>query len=412
MSAVLPPSLVALGLTDPTLELDERTLRRAYARNLKLIDVEAEPERFQTLREHLDQSLRWIAWRDQARQAADAATSAEGATPDAAQPAPAPAAAPSIEQPDRKPEEAGTAVFESFHGQWPSLAQEESTVRHALQAALGDERLLNIDARTFFEWNIARLLAGGWRAGHEHLLEASIDAFDWAAEHARLAHFGQVGAWLSAAIRDRATFRALGGEQIEVLDRLIARVRQAVPPDAKTLQDEVAQLQFLVQRVPNWLRIVSPVEPVNQRFEMWRQIQPSPPQRIPQPTPQFVNKRPASELGPGLLIMMVLIILVSLSGLLRQSPRPAPRPQWRPEEVATEAQLMRRQAHAEALLAQVLAARQSQSPKPGAGGRAASSPALLPLPASTDVPWWRPPWEAGQGNAPSPFPSLGDSGGK
>jgi hypothetical protein len=412
MSAVLPPSLVALGLTDPTLALDERTLRRAYARNLKLIDVEAEPERFQTLREHLDQALRWIAWRDQARQAAEAANCAEAATPDAARPAPAPAPTPSLEHAGPKPEESGAAVFASFHGQWAGMRQEAPESSHALQAALADERLLNIDARTFFEWNVAHLLAGGWRTGHEHLLEAAIDAFGWAQEHARLAHFGQVGALLSAAIRDRATFRALGGEQIEILERLIARVRQAVPPDAKALQLEVEQLQFLVQRVPHWLRIVSPVEPVNQRFEMWRQIQPVPPPPVPQPTPQFVSRRPASELGPAMLIMMVLIFLAGIASHNQQPARQASRPDPTPAELATDAQLLRRQRQAEVLLANVMAARQLPAPKQDGGRRTAGTAAMPPLPASLDTPWWQPRSPAGGGNARDQFPPLGTSAGK
>jgi len=286
MSA-LPPFLAALEL-DPATDPDERALRRAYARRLKQIDVEAEPARFQALREALDQGLRWVAWRDQQRPVQAPApeplpelapspaptlarpTQADTAPAPTARDAPRarpepdagtlppPSAAPAP-QPD--PDALAAAVFARLQQRIGEGLADAETTRTLLLRFLGDPDLASIDARVAFELAVARLLGGAWRPGHEHLLDPAIEAFGWNSDHARLKHFGQLGAMLTAAIRERGTVQAFGPAQRIALDALLARIRSEAPPDPALLAEDVPQLQRLVERVPNWLRIVSPVAP-------------------------------------------------------------------------------------------------------------------------------------------------------
>ncbi len=339
-----PPFLAALGISDDSPSLDERALRRAYARVLKTIDIDTEPERFQALRESLERALQWNAARARAGLAADVATTpspspsspSSSSAPDASD---APAA--SAAQARSEQEEAATAAFAAFHFEVVAVFADEEAARAALVRSLSDERLVSIDARTLFEWRVAALLANGWQAGHEHLLDPAVEVFGWNSDHARLVNFGQVGALLTAAIRDRAIAQNFTPAQRAAVEPLLVRLRSAVPPDPKQLPDEVPALQFLVQRVANWLRIVSPVDPVNQRFEMWRQLPAARQQPAAQapigPQPQFVKQKPASATWPGVLVMAALglLALVGQAGGGVFVPLAAPdsfdQPWWTPE---------------------------------------------------------------------------------
>lgn len=396
MTDALPPFLAVLEL-DPSTPPDERALRRAYARRLKQIDIEAEPERFQALREALDQGLRWVAWREQqglARPPAPAPAAeplpelAPPPAPTLARPAEADAQAPprpsqaprarpeagtgeapAVEMPAPGPDELAAVVLARLKRRIEDGLADSEAARSVLLGFLGDPGLVSLDARAAFEAAVARLLASHWQPGNEQLLDPAIEVFGWNSDHAHLRHFGQAGLLLTAAIRDRAVVQAFSPSQRAALDALLARLRSLAPPDPAALASEVPQLQFLVERASNWLRIVAPVGPVNERFEMWsRRPVAAPAPAAAGPQPQFVRRKPASAWGPGGLVLTGLLMLLAIGRELALDPqakgsRDAGRPGAHSTPVddadlarhqqAANADLARRQKEADALLARI-----------------------------------------------------------
>lgn len=401
MSRALPPFFAELGIEDADSALDERTLRRAYARRLKLIDIEGEPLRFQDLREALEAALRWSAARDRDAESAPAAVDANEASHDAE---PTPPAAPALAA--DAPEALADAVFATFQPQVATFL-DRALAHDAVQHALADPRLVSIDARTFFEWRIARLLAEGWQAGHQHLLSPAIEAFGWDGDHARLANLGQVGALLAAAVRDIEVTQGFTEAQKVAIAPLLDRIRAAVPPDADTLADDIAALQFLVQRVPNWLRLVSPVEPVNQRFQMWRDRPAAPPATAAPPVgaqPRSTQKTPSSQ--PGMVAVVVAIILTVLSQIGRltdHSSGGATRPQVVVPVAAETRALEERQQRADALLEAIRHPALPRKPASPAAPFMAPDP-FKRVPSTLDQPWYAPDWAKDPGARGSTTP--------
>jgi hypothetical protein len=358
------PFLQALGLQH---DADERAVRRAYAQRLKRIDPAADPQGFQALRSDYENALRWVAFQAQRRAAAAdeageageagrgapvaVAPAADASAADAAAPvvasAGAPAAAGAVNAPanevandgahaasagaadlpapgaERDPGTealaAGEQVFAAFAQRAEAPFTDEAAARQALAQALADERLVNLEARTFFEWRVARLLMDGWRPGHEFLLGPACEAFNWEDDRRRLTLFGPLGAALDAAINEKLIFHRLSPGQFEAQRALIRRLRNDSAPSAGTLVDEMPLLQALVERYPHWLRVITSRDNVirwHQEFEALppeRRAKARKPQAgVPAPRPAA----PAKSSTPWWLIGIGLFLAVKLlSGL-------------------------------------------------------------------------------------------------
>lgn len=295
------PCLQALGLPH---DADERAVRRAYAQRLKRIDPAADPQGFQVLRDHYEQALQWTLRQAQRRAAAPGETgSGEAAVlqpavpsptpdmPDTAVPAVAapegsavapPAAAPPAHDTAAQALSGGEAVFAEFARQAGAAFASEAAARRALEQALGDDRLVNLEARTFFEWRVACLLMDGWRPGHEFLFGPACNAFNWEEDRRRLALFGPLGAALNAAIDEKLIFYRQPQHQFEAQADLVRRLRSDGQPAIGTLVDQMPVLQALVQRYPHWLRIVTSRGNIA-RWQEWRDA--VPPEQVPAPRP-------------------------------------------------------------------------------------------------------------------------------
>ena len=275
-------------------DADERSIRRAYARELKLIDQEADPAGFQSLREAYDIALMWSRRRPDEDDEDDEdipppapATAAPAETTAPPEPAAGPAsaeppAAPAAEQPPAIDEGAlGGAVFSEFLDRCQSLAGERAITdaavwEQALRAGLADHRLISIMAREVYEYNVAALLAHGWQPGHEALLVAAIQVFQWDQDRRRVLSLGQAGHMLDAAIDQRTMFDLQSEAEQERQRKLVLRLRQPKEPSTRELVIHSATIETMIARFPEWLALIVSVPTVvhwrdlNEQVPNWR----------------------------------------------------------------------------------------------------------------------------------------------
>lgn len=255
------------------LELDESAsasdIRRAYARKLKRIDQEADPDGFQALRTAYEVALDWARW----KLAQDASHEEPPAMP-----APAETAAQEEQQPvqEEEPPEAmrlGGEVFGRLGESAKALAAADklgdvAAWRAAIEARFADEELINIDARIYFEAFVASMLANGWRPGHEALFVAAKDAFAWDGDRRRLWQLGQSGRFLDQAIEERHVFDALPAEEQVRMRDLARMLRQADIPAPRRVQAAMPDTERMLARFPALMAVVTDMENV----ERWRSV--------------------------------------------------------------------------------------------------------------------------------------------
>ena len=241
--------LALLGL-DETADL--RTIRRAYARQLKGIDQAADPAGFQRLREAYEAAL---AWADDAARLVHA-VEGEGQPP--ANTAVTASAASTL------PDEARLAdvVWDRFEAGRQALAQAQRLAdpdawHELLLERLRDDELVNIEARLQFEWRIVHLLGKGWRPGHEALFPAAVAAFDWANDRRLLARFDYLGDLLNAAIDERALFDSQAIAVRSVQERIAMLLRRAHQADPREIVQSMAELCKMEAYFPALLTVVT-----------------------------------------------------------------------------------------------------------------------------------------------------------
>lgn len=243
MTGAAQTSFQRLGLLP---DADARAIRRAYAHELKKIDQAADATGFQQLRGAYEAALQFLEW--QATQETD------GDVVQVVQPAPAP-------EPD-SPDQLADAVMTGFVGTLAALARQNSAASAApyvaaLQEALQDERLFGIEARLGFEWRVAVLLVQGWRPGHQALLVAAEEVFNWR-EGTRLAGLGQAGAVLDRVLEERALYDSQSMSTRDGQRRILKLLRDERTPDDAQIRQYVTPFLLLVERCPHWLVVVAP----------------------------------------------------------------------------------------------------------------------------------------------------------
>jgi len=267
------PFLQRLGLDEDT---DARSIRRAYARALKLIDQESDSAGFQELREAYDTALQWAAWREQQNATPVPATPNYGM---ARAPVTLAAAPPAFVADDAQ--SSATIVFTQFRATMAQLLQQhraQNTIewQRALQHSLNDERLLDLNARFHFEAQIADLLTNGWQPGHDTLFNAACKVFHWDEDRRRLQQLGHAGALLDQAIREYAVYQQLSEAEKMIHHAALALLRKDSQPTAYQLRGDMPHVERLMQLFPAWMSVVVDLG----RVEQWRaSLQALPPEK-------------------------------------------------------------------------------------------------------------------------------------
>jgi protein TonB len=266
-------ALQALGVSGSD---DERAVRRAYASRLKEIDAATEPQRFQALRESYELAMAWMAQRDVV--ASDERQQQPTPVQDISQTPQAPPANDLAVNDAAREEGTGQAqlqrsddnaraVFEDLMARLAVSGDDRRDVRQALDAALEDPRLLNVDARFLFEFGVASWLANGWRLGHEKVFAPAIGAFQWRKDATSLARLGRAGIIINNAIQELDAYDSLPDATRKLLRGPIRQLRSDKQPGARQLVKSLPVAERAIQSFPHWLHIIT--NPSN--IERWRE---------------------------------------------------------------------------------------------------------------------------------------------
>ncbi|HEX8612431.1 MAG TPA: hypothetical protein VF800_14185 [Telluria sp.] len=244
------PSFARLGLGQ---DADMRTVRRAYARELKQIDQERDAAGFQYLREAYELALAWAA------QGAERVMAS--AAPDVGQPL-----LPDAERGD--PQHLCDLAIAQYRAALPRLTQahvagDDVAWRREMQRILDGDAMVNVCARALFEEVMAHLLAAGWKPGHETLLPVAAGLFDWAGDRGRLLRFGAAGRLVERAIGELALFDAAGHPQLGRRLRVLERLRKPAPPGSDQLMRDLPWLDQMLERYPNMVALVVSMDAVD-----------------------------------------------------------------------------------------------------------------------------------------------------
>jgi TPR repeat protein len=341
----VPPFLVRLGLGP---DADARAVRRAYARELKQIDQEADLQGFQALRAAYEAALRWAERRTalddpgtipappKAEPAPEPQTALvrEPPPPHEEVPEPRPSPEPRARRPaTRSPDDQLMMVFGPFIEEMRRRAADGWDARAALERCLADPRLVNLEVRDLFEWNVIALLAEGWKPGHERLLGAAIELFQWEKDRRRPERFAGPGQVIEAVITEQLAWRTqtewLREWHLQILERLRRLDR---PRDAELLRMRPA-LQDLASQYPTWTRLVAPVGKIPQWMKwadavpVWTRAVTRKPNLLKNVKPE-AGSRPqssgGSRRGVWMVVMLALGVLRLLSGMGTDRSPPSP----------------------------------------------------------------------------------------
>jgi len=174
---------------------------------------------------------------------------------------------------EEAPEAIGTAVFGEFadelgvSSQFGHRVLSPPQLKQQLERFLDDPRLMQIDAKDVFEWHIARMLAQGWRPGHETLMEVAAARFEWSTDRRRLYRFGPAGQVLDRYMQELSAF----DQEDEPTRRILVdtlrnlRFRAEPPPDEP---ESMRRAEYLAARFPHLLGLLASAD----NFENWRKI--------------------------------------------------------------------------------------------------------------------------------------------
>lgn len=302
-------------------DADERAVRRAYARELKLIDQEHDPAGFQQLRTAYERALQWVQHR------ADAADDEEEADADDAMQAPAPGAAAPLEVASTANEErlgwqAAADFVAEFHRSLEHWAADNGDRWHErLVDTLASEALSGLVAREAFERGLAAILAQGWQKGHEVLFDACGRVFGWT-DSRSFDHLQSSARVIAMAVYEAAVLEALPPPQVKALHQLLTMLR-AAPADPEDGR-ELLQLESLLHLLTQEFSTLCWVTTDTQRLDHWRRKAAEVPDWLRNEQPGKAHKKkPASE-ESSTVVAILFIIWLGVHALFQSGTPPAP----------------------------------------------------------------------------------------
>lgn len=299
-------------------DADERTLRRAYAKQLKSIDQEREAEKFQELRQCYEWALQIAASRS--AQEETPPPQEEPATQAGAEDA---LAAPHSEQ--RKDdltrhaadarlrsETTAHAALDDFFAN--EMLQSADQALERLRSSLERPELTDLDARLIFEWGIASVLAQGWRPGHQHLFSAAMGTFDWRRQRELLRPLGRAGAIVNEAIEELEIFDAQPWQVRNLQRDLIRQLREPQHPGNRRLIQCGPLLERTSAMFPTWLHVVTCTAHI-QQWQQWT-LAIRPWRKWLGPRPCATPKQPRARRPIRSWLPWVLLSLLFIAALL------------------------------------------------------------------------------------------------
>jgi hypothetical protein len=141
-----------------------------------------------------------------------------------------------------------------------------------LQASLAHDNLINITARAIFEYLVARLLAEGWRPGHEDLFVAAREVFAWDKDRGRVMRLGPSGSMLHQAIEECEMFNQQSTVDWAGQNKAVARLRESAEATIDELGAHVPHLRNMRQRFPSWTAVIADTARLRQWDERERAL--------------------------------------------------------------------------------------------------------------------------------------------
>lgn len=295
MTNYVPPFITRLGLDA---NADERAIKKAYARELKLIDQEKDLAGFQALRESFEQAKSWAQMRLQHAQSMlaereETICAVEDELPGASNPT-------SVDAPDstflsmpepivlpvsqiaaptppsdmlREQEMEGEAAFSEFleaiAGVSPThKAQAVKAMHEQMEVSLNQPCMVSIAARTIFEHCVADYLARGWQPGNEVLFNVATTSFQWDSDAKRLEGIPHSGRIINAALENKAALLQLPESESSDMIDVLQRLRYGPEANAQDIVVHMYALEAMERRFPSLLHIVANPDAAEQWHEL------------------------------------------------------------------------------------------------------------------------------------------------
>ncbi len=292
------PFFLRLGLQA---DADAGAIRRAYARELKLIDQASQAVQFQHLRDAYEAALSWAA------HAADTPVGqATMLTDDVVVNA----------------EALASDVYEQFVQACVPLRHKDRLRDRAgwedvLRRHLADPRLLDLSAGEIFERKIADSLVSNWSQGSDVLFEVAAGVFGWEADSRRMQQLGCAGQVIARALEQRYLFECQEEASYKVSRNVLVGLRLRGPPLTMRLRKEMPHLEAMLAYFPDLIAVTAGMENVARWRILHEQLPPAAAPVAAQAI-RFTHHREAPERRAVLAEMSVpLTIVVLVIALVR-----------------------------------------------------------------------------------------------